>query len=59
MKNDTEPVLTGERGREVLKFALGVMRSAREVYLNEFELQAARRASFTFHFSRSRTVSGG
>jgi len=41
VKNDTEPVLTGERGREVLKFALGVMRSAREgreVYLNEFEV---------------------
>lgn len=41
IKNDTEPILTGERGREVLKFALGVMRSAneeREVYLNEFEV---------------------
>jgi predicted dehydrogenase len=40
VKNDTEPVLTGEKGREVLKFALAVMRSAhegREVYLNEYE----------------------
>jgi predicted dehydrogenase len=38
--NDTEPHLTGERGREVLKFGLAMMRSAhenREVYLNEFE----------------------
>jgi len=36
IRNDTEPILTGERGREVLNFALAVMRSAREhreVYL--------------------------
>jgi predicted dehydrogenase len=40
VKNDTEPVLTGRRGREVLEFALAVMRSAREnreVYLSELE----------------------
>ena len=39
--NDTEPVLSGEKGREVLKFALAMMRSAREsreVYLSEFEV---------------------
>ena len=39
MKNDTQPSLDGERAREVLKFALAMMRSAgegREVYLNEF-----------------------
>lgn len=38
---DTEPVLSGARGREVLKFALAIGRSAREsreVYLNEFEI---------------------
>ena len=41
VKNDTEPVLTGRRGREVLEFALAVMRSAREnreVYLSELEV---------------------
>jgi predicted dehydrogenase len=41
VKNDAEPVLSGEQGREVLKFALGMMRSAREsreVYLNELEV---------------------
>jgi len=41
IQNDTEPVLTGERGREVLKFALATMRSGnegREVYLNELEV---------------------
>ena len=40
IKNDTEPVLSGEKGREVLKFGLAMMRSAREsreVYLNELE----------------------
>lgn len=40
IKNGTEPVLSGDRGREVLKFSLAMMRSAkenREVYLNEFE----------------------
>jgi predicted dehydrogenase len=38
IKNDTEPVLSGARGREVLKFALAMMRSAHEeraVFLNE------------------------
>jgi predicted dehydrogenase len=41
IKNDTEPVLTGAKGREVLKFSLAMMRSAREsreVYLNELEV---------------------
>ena len=41
IQNDTEPVLNGRTGREVLKFALGMMRSAhenREVYLSEFEV---------------------
>lgn len=40
IKDGTEPSLTGEQGREVLKMALAIMRSAREerqVYLNEFE----------------------
>jgi len=40
VKNDTEPILTGAKGREVLKFSLAMMRSAREnrqVYLNELE----------------------
>lgn len=40
IKDDTEPHLTGERGREVLKFGLAMMRSAcehREVYLDELE----------------------
>lgn len=38
--NDTEPVLDGDRAREVLKFGLAMMRSARErreVALDEFE----------------------
>ena len=41
IKNDTEPSLSAERGREVLQFALAISRSAREsreVYLNEFEI---------------------
>jgi predicted dehydrogenase len=41
VKNDTEPHLSGERGREVLEFALAMMRSAhenREVYLSELEV---------------------
>lgn len=40
VKNDTEPVLSGERGREVLKFSLAMLKSAREgreVFLDEFE----------------------
>lgn len=41
IRNDTEPHLTPERGREVLKFSLAMMRSAhegREVYLDELEV---------------------
>ena len=30
MKNGTPPLLTGERGREVLRFALAAIESARE-----------------------------
>lgn len=39
IRNDTEPILGCEKGSEVLKFALAMMRSAeegREVYLDEF-----------------------
>lgn len=40
IKNDREPVLSGERGREVLKFALAAIDSSdqkREIYLDEYE----------------------
>jgi predicted dehydrogenase len=40
IKNNREPVLSGEQGREVLKFALCTMESSekkREVYLDSFE----------------------
>lgn len=40
IKNDREPVLSGERGKEVLKFALAAVASSRknaEVYLDSFE----------------------
>jgi len=40
IKNDREPVLSGERGREVLKFTLAAIDSSakkREVYLDDYE----------------------
>jgi len=40
IKNDREPVLSGERGREVLKFTLAAVDSSakkREVYLDDYE----------------------
>ena len=40
IKLDREPVLTGERGREVLKFALAAMESSKkqnEVFLDSYE----------------------
>jgi|AGTN01.3.fsa_nt_gi Predicted dehydrogenases and related proteins len=40
IKNDREPVLSGERGREVLKFALAALDSSagkREIYLDSYE----------------------
>lgn len=40
IKEDREPILSGERGREVLKFALGAIDSARqnrEIKLQEYE----------------------
>ena len=40
IRDDREPVLSGERGREVLKFALAALDSAdkkREIYLDEYE----------------------
>ena len=40
IKNDREPILTGERGREVLKFSLATMDSAKqgkEIYLDDYE----------------------
>ena len=39
IKNDREPILSGERGKEVLKFALAAVESSRknaEVYLNSY-----------------------
>jgi len=40
LKNDREPILSGARGREVLKFSLAAMDSAKqgkEIYLDEYE----------------------
>lgn len=40
LKNDREPVLSGERAREILKFSLAAIDSAKkkqEVYLNSYE----------------------
>jgi len=40
IKNDREPILSGERGREVLKFTLAAVDSSakkREVYLDDYE----------------------
>lgn len=48
IRNDTEPVLSGEKGREVLKFALAILRSSREsreVYLNEFDISPGAQVS--------------
>ena len=43
IKNDREPMLSGEKGREVLKFALAAMDSSakkKEIYLDEYEDKA-------------------
>jgi len=40
LKNDREPVLTGEKAREILKFSLAAIDSAKknqEVYLDSYE----------------------
>jgi predicted dehydrogenase len=40
IRNDREPVLSGERGREVLKFALAAIESSsknQEIYLDQYE----------------------
>jgi len=46
IKNDREPVLSGERGREVLKFALAALDSSekkQEIYLDSYEDKALKK----------------
>jgi predicted dehydrogenase len=46
IKNDREPVLSGERGREVLKFTLAAIDSSRkkqEIYLDSYEDKAVQK----------------
>lgn len=52
IKNDREPVLSGEQGREVLKFALATIDSAdknHEIYLDQYEDRAPKKKGGLLH----------
>jgi len=58
IRNDREPVLSGERGREVLKFALAAIESSnknQEIYLDQYEdKQLKKKGGFLRIFGRHR-----
>jgi predicted dehydrogenase len=58
IKNNREPILSGERGREVLKFALAALDSSRkksEIYLDSYEDKPLqKRRKFLGMFRRSK-----
>ncbi len=63
VKGEAEPLLTGEEGREILRFALAVTRSAhlrREVYLDELDggLRARLRCAMQRRRERRESVVG-